>query len=115
MKKVFIIALILQFQSFRAASQINELRNKIQCITQGKKYRSLKNELADLFDSLKVNPIEGDDLGKSCYKVRLGIESKGKGKRGRARVITYVVTDNEEVILLTIYDKKKGIVYCLMS
>jgi mRNA-degrading endonuclease RelE of RelBE toxin-antitoxin system len=72
-----------------------------------KKYRSLKNELVDLFDSLEENPIQGDDLGKSCYKVRLGIESKGKGKSGGARVITYVVTEDEEVILLTIYDKKE--------
>jgi mRNA-degrading endonuclease RelE of RelBE toxin-antitoxin system len=71
-----------------------------------KKYRSLKNELSDLFDSLETNPIQGDDLGKSCYKIRLGIESKQKGKSGGARVITYVVTENEEVILLTIYDKK---------
>jgi mRNA-degrading endonuclease RelE of RelBE toxin-antitoxin system len=72
-----------------------------------KKYRSLKNELADLFDSLEENPIQGDDLGKSCYKVRLGIESKGKGKSGGARVITYIVTEDEEVVLLTIYDKKE--------
>ena len=71
-----------------------------------KKYRSLKNELSDLFDSLEINPIQGDDLGKSCYKIRLGIESKQKGKSGGARVITYVVTENQEVILLTIYDKK---------
>ena len=72
-----------------------------------KKYRSFKNELSDLFDSLAENPKQGDDLGKSCYKVRLGIESKGKGKSGGARVITYVVTEDEEVILLTIYDKKE--------
>lgn len=71
-----------------------------------KKYRSLKNELSDLFDSLEINPTQGDDLGQSCYKIRLGIESKQKGKSGGARVITYVVTENEEVILLSIYDKK---------
>lgn len=70
-----------------------------------KKYRSLKNELSDLFDSLETNPIQGSDLGKSCYKIRLGIASKGKGKSGGGRVITYVVTENEEVILLTVYDK----------
>jgi mRNA-degrading endonuclease RelE of RelBE toxin-antitoxin system len=71
-----------------------------------KKYRSLKNELSDLFDSLEINPIQGTDLGQSCYKIRLGIESKQKGKSGGARVIAYVVTENQEVILLTIYDKK---------
>jgi mRNA-degrading endonuclease RelE of RelBE toxin-antitoxin system len=71
-----------------------------------KKYKSLKVELDELFDSLEIAPKQGDSLGKSCYKVRLAIKSKGKGKRGGARVITYVVTENEEVILLSIYDKK---------
>ncbi len=32
---------------------------------------------------------------------------KGKGKSGGARVITYVVTNNAEVYLLTIYDKSE--------
>jgi mRNA-degrading endonuclease RelE of RelBE toxin-antitoxin system len=71
-----------------------------------KKYKSLYKELLELGDDLSVNPKQGDSLGKSCYKVRLAIKSKGKGKRGGARVITYVVTENEEVILLSIYDKK---------
>lgn len=72
-----------------------------------KKYHSLKNDLYNLFDSLEINPKQGDELGKSCYKVRLSIKSKGKGKRGGARVITYVITENKEVILLSIYDKKE--------
>lgn len=45
-------------------------------------------------------------MGQDCYKIRLAVKSKGKGKSGGARIITYVVTDNEEVILLTIYDKQ---------
>lgn len=36
----------------------------------------------------------------------MAIQSKDVGKRGGARVITYVVTEDEQVILLTIYDKK---------
>jgi mRNA-degrading endonuclease RelE of RelBE toxin-antitoxin system len=71
-----------------------------------KKYHSLKNELEELFDSLEENPEQGDSLGKSCFKIRLAIKSKGKGKRGGARIVTYVITENKEVILLTIYDKK---------
>ncbi len=72
-----------------------------------KKYKSLRNELLELEEELAENPDMGISLGKSCYKVRLGIASKGKGKSGGARVITYVITENEEVILLTIYDKKE--------
>ena len=33
------------------------------------------------------------------------MKSKGSGKRGGARVITYVITEDKEVYLLTIYDK----------
>lgn len=71
-----------------------------------KKYPSLKNELFELGEQLAENPMQGTPLGKSCYKIRLAIKSKGKGKSGGARVVTYVVTENEEVILLTIYDKQ---------
>jgi mRNA-degrading endonuclease RelE of RelBE toxin-antitoxin system len=71
-----------------------------------KKYASLRNELMELGSDLAENPTLGIPLGKDCYKIKIGIKSKGKGSRGGARVITYVITENEEVILLTIYDKK---------
>ena len=71
-----------------------------------KKYASLKQELLQLGQELTKNPTLGTPLGKDCYKIRLGIKSKGKGKSGGARVITYVITEDEEVILLTIYDKQ---------
>jgi hypothetical protein len=38
-------------------------------------------------------------------EIRLAIKSKGKGKSGGARVITYFITKDKEVYLLTIYDK----------
>ena len=72
-----------------------------------KKYVSLKKELAELTLSLQENPKQGVELGRNCYKVRLAIESKRKGKSGGARIITYLVTENEELILLTIYDKSQ--------
>jgi mRNA-degrading endonuclease RelE of RelBE toxin-antitoxin system len=37
----------------------------------------------------------------------VAIKSKGKGKSGGSRVITYVVSENEEVYLLTIFDKSE--------
>lgn len=46
-------------------------------------------------------------LGNDTYKLRIAIKSKGKGKSGGARVITYVITSNKEVYLLTIYDKSE--------
>lgn len=70
-----------------------------------KKYPSLKSELFTLVRHLKENPDQGTAIGKSCYKIRLGIKSKGKGKSGGARVITNFVVVNNTVYLLSIYDK----------
>ncbi|MCC5939162.1 MAG: type II toxin-antitoxin system RelE/ParE family toxin [Lunatimonas sp.] len=70
-----------------------------------KKYASLKTELLALVQVLKENPDEGTAIGKSCYKIRLAIKSKGKGKSGGARVITNFVVANDAVYLLSIYDK----------
>ncbi|MDP1817613.1 MAG: type II toxin-antitoxin system RelE/ParE family toxin [Leadbetterella sp.] len=70
-----------------------------------KKYVSLREELSKLAKELALNPTQGTPLGNNCYKIRQAIKSKGKGKSGGARIITYVITDNEEVILLAIYDK----------
>ena len=75
-----------------------------------KRYRSLKNDLVGLGEELYRNPLLGTDLGHHLRKVRLVITSKGKGKSGGARVITYVVlfTQADTVVkLITIYDKSE--------
>lgn len=70
-----------------------------------KKYRSLGDDLLELGMRLAEEPWSGTGLGNGMYKVRLAIRSKGKGKSGGARVITYVVTEDKEVYMLSIYDK----------
>ncbi len=72
-----------------------------------KKFPSLKKEYANLIKQLKANPTTGTPIGNDCYKVRIAIASKNKGKSGGARVITYVVVDETSVFLLTIYDKSE--------
>ncbi len=72
-----------------------------------KKYHSLKNEYAELLDGLEENPKKGTPLGNDCYKIRLSIASKGKGKSGGARVITNIAIVDETVYLLSIYDKSE--------
>ena len=72
-----------------------------------KKYPSLKKEYGDLLDGLEQSPRQGIPLGKSCYKIRISIASKGKGKSGGARVITNFVVTEQTVFLLTIYDKSE--------
>jgi len=70
-----------------------------------KKYPSIKNEIGFLAKELSENPRIGISLGNDVYKIRLSIKSKGKGKSGGARVITFVKTDIETVLLLSIYSK----------
>ncbi|MBK7939578.1 MAG: type II toxin-antitoxin system RelE/ParE family toxin [Lewinellaceae bacterium] len=72
-----------------------------------KKYPSLKNDLAALGEVLANNPTLGTSLGNNCFKIRLAITSKGKGKSGGARVITYFYVSEQMVFLLSIYDKSE--------
>jgi mRNA-degrading endonuclease RelE of RelBE toxin-antitoxin system len=72
-----------------------------------KKYPSLKNEMQHLIESLEANPQTGTPIGKECYKIRLAIASKGKGKSGGARVITHVYVLRKTVYLLSVYDKSE--------
>ena len=72
-----------------------------------KKYPSLKKELLLLINTLKENPAQGSGIGKSCYKIRISIASKGKGKSGGARIITNIVIQQSIVYLMSIYDKSE--------
>ena len=75
-----------------------------------KKYRSLKDDLTVFQQDLQKNPFLGTDLGNGKRKIRLGVKSKGGGKRSGLRVITLNViieANNTCVNLLTIYDKKE--------
>lgn len=72
-----------------------------------KKYTSLKNELLELVKELKENPVQGTPIGKNCFKVRIAIASKNKGKSGGARVITHFMITEASVYLISIYDKSE--------
>lgn len=72
-----------------------------------KKYPSLKSELRALGAQLSIHPETGISLGNNCYKIRLAIASKGKGKSGGARIITHVYITEKIVFLLSIYDKSE--------
>jgi len=75
-----------------------------------KRHSSLTSDLETLEKSLIDNPKQGSDLGGGLHKVRLAIKSKGKGKSGGYRIITYLVSQSDENIsinMLTIYDKSE--------
>lgn len=50
---------------------------------------------------------KGTALGNNFYKIRLAIASKGKGKSGGARIITYIKLADTVVYLTSIYDKSE--------
>ena len=74
-----------------------------------KKYPSFEDDFDTFLNELEANPYGGESLGQHTYKNRMAIASKGKGKSGGARVITYNLQqhgDDEVLItLMTIYDK----------
>lgn len=73
-----------------------------------KRHKSLKKDLAALIDSLEENPFQGVELAPNLRKIRMAISSKGRGKSGGARIITYTIVAAEmcgRVYLIDIYDK----------
>ncbi len=77
-----------------------------------KKYPSLSNELYNLQIQLKKNPELGKRLGNNSFKIRLKVKSKGKGKSGGLRTITYV---EKEIIAVTEQDKQNLTIVNLIS
>jgi len=74
-----------------------------------KKHKSLKTDLLAVILELELNPTLGIFLGKDCYKIRIAISSKGKGKSGGARMITFIRILNNTVFLMDIYDKSEQV------
>jgi hypothetical protein len=72
-----------------------------------KKYASLKDDLFELIQVLKDYPQQGTPIGRNCFKIRMAITSKGKGRSGGARVITNFVVTQDTIYLITIYGKSE--------
>ncbi len=70
-----------------------------------KKYPSLKKDLEDLEKKLENDPKLGTSIGNNCYKVRISISSKNKGKSAGARIITHLYVAKSTIFLIAIYDK----------
>ena len=72
-----------------------------------RKYPSLKGEILYLIEKLKKEPEQGIALGNHCFKIRIAIASKCKGRSGGGRVITNIIITEKTVYLLFIYDKSE--------
>jgi len=75
--------------------------------TLAKKYRNIKNDIKSISDELSENPFLGVEIGTNTYKVRVKNSDNNKGKSGGYRVITYVVDEENNIFLVTIYSKSE--------
>ncbi|SHN12060.1 hypothetical protein [Mucilaginibacter sp. OK098] len=72
-----------------------------------KKHIGIKSDITKLVADLAVDPRMGTELGNNFYKIRMSISGTNKGKSGGARVITYIILDQETVLLTEIYLKSE--------
>lgn len=76
-----------------------------------KKYRSLKAEYLEFVEKVENDGVQGVSLGNGIFKARFAVKSKGKGKSGGLRIISYhdviVALDGEVILLVDIYDKNE--------
>ncbi len=74
-----------------------------------KKHPSLPADFLVILDELQRNPKLGVSIGMNCYKIRMAISNKNKGKSGGARIISQFVAHilPEIIYLITIYDKSE--------
>ena len=72
-----------------------------------KKHIGIKSDIAKLIADLAINPTIGIELGRNFYKIRMSISGTNKGKSGGARIITYVILNEETVLLTEIYLKSE--------
>lgn len=66
-------------------------------------------ERKEIIDAIATNPQAGDEIQGTggARKIRLPVPSKGKGKSGGYRVITFYSGDDIPVFVLSAYEKGK--------
>lgn len=70
-----------------------------------KRYKNILEDIQEFKASLEENPMLGESLGHSIYKVRVKNSNKNQGKSGGYRVITCFIDENKTVYLVKMYDK----------
>ena len=75
--------------------------------TLAKKYRHIRDDLDPVIDALQVGEVLGDQIsgvGYALFKVRVPNQDRAKGKSGGYRIIYYLRT-TVNIVLVTIYSK----------
>jgi len=72
-----------------------------------KKYRHIRDDMEPVIDALQAGELPGDQIpgvGYTVFKVRVPNRDSAKGKSGGYRMIYYLQTETE-IILVIIYSK----------
>lgn len=75
-----------------------------------KKYRNIKKDFLPILKQLQAGEFAGNAISgfdSEVYKLRVPSSDQKKGKSGGFRLIYYIVLDDSEVVLLTVYAKSE--------
>ncbi|MFM9276689.1 type II toxin-antitoxin system RelE/ParE family toxin [Paenibacillus jiagnxiensis] len=85
----------------------------IEYYKKKKKYRKIEDDVSEIVSELESGNLIGDEItglrlpdNQSSYKVRAANSDSKVGKSNGYRIIYYVIRDDQEIFLLTIYSKK---------
>ena len=72
-----------------------------------KRYKSFKKDLIEFRKELEKTPLQGSEIAPNIRKIRMAIATKGRGKSGGARIITYnaLVTEQEGKVYLLLIQR----------
>lgn len=91
----------MKFEAISTKGFVKDLKTLV------KKYPQLKNKVLAILKTLTLDPKQGEPIGNDCYKIRVPIPKKNKGKSSGARMIHIVLYHDKKVYSLTIYDKSE--------
>lgn len=86
----------------------------IEYYEKKKKFKNITNDIDSVVKDLEIGNLVGDDIpdidiptGDHTYKVRVANSNTKVGKSNGYRLIYYVIKDDREIYLITIYYKKE--------
>lgn len=90
-----------------------QFKKDIKYYRKKKKYLKITDDLDEVFSKLETGNLIGDEVpglklreNEKTFKVRVVNSSINVGKSSGFRLIYYVIKNNYEIYLLTIYSKK---------
>lgn len=91
-----------------------KFQEDIEYYIKKKKFTKIDDDLETIISSLEKGELLGDDINglkikslNHTYKVRVANSNTNVGKSNGYRLIYYVVKDDKEIYLLTVYYKKE--------